>query len=280
MNQIAQQSKLTEVNDRSGNNGYKMSIVATQSHRCQQYHETLDTIKLLIPSFQEAIKSIPKNDPRYQDRYYTLMLNETIDKLLGGDLCLRPRKIKGKDWVRLFSIEKHSDNKGGTHEVKSAFKNKKSGKIALITAFRKDGDQTINNPCCSAAQDIYPDKNVWKISNTKMYAPLLYWEELFKNLKLLEEPTTKLDLLRQKVELQRKRLKKQDFVPKLQTNHSNPQDILGRLMKIENVWRVEPESNYIINRIIELEKRLGIEEISNVLEDRIKELEKHSVVDS
>ena len=97
---------------------------------------------------------------------------------------------------------------------------------------------------------------------------------------LLEEPTTKLDLLRQKVEYQRKRLKKQDCVLKLETNHSNPQDILGRLMKIENVWGIEPESNYIINRIIELEKRLGIEEISNVLEDRIKELEKHSVVDS
>ena len=214
---------------------YQMSHTATGMHLCVQYDETLENIKSLVSSFREVNSLIPKTDPVYRDGY-DLMLEREINGLPNGVKSLKSKRLLHPKWKHLFSITKNRTNIEGSHTIKSVFQDQETKKIALITSCRKDGPDGV--PRCKMRSG---GSDLWICYNTKMQAPLYYWELLIEKMTppTIVSPLARLTILESFFEI----------------NHGSENPVfIDRIKELEKQAGIDEPSDYFIQRLLELEK--------------------------
>jgi hypothetical protein len=198
---------------------YLMKNSGTQSHLCTQYHVTPDMIRELGSEIRDA-RTVEDD---YSDSYERM--DESVIREIGGYVCLMSKRMgKEATWQHLLSIEGDRYNRDGAyHTVKSAFQNTESNKIALITSYHPT-NLSLTTGSGWGSPVIY---------NTKMHAPLLFWETLYKKIVVEEEPVNR------------------------------PVPLPTRILLIQNILGFHPTSTTISGKVEELCSQCGIEERSS-----------------
>jgi hypothetical protein len=196
---------------------YLMKNSGTQSHLCTQYHVTPDMIRELGSEIRDA-RTVVAGD-LYSDSYKRM--DESVIREIGGHVCLMSKRMgKEATWQHLLSIDKKYPS---NMLVKSAFQNTESNKIALITSYHPT-NLSLTTGSGWGSPVIY---------NTKMHAPLLFWETLYKKIVVEEEPVNR------------------------------PVPLPTRILLIQNILGFHPTSTTISGKVEELCSQCGIEERSS-----------------